>query len=273
MNTQLAAYIDPIFEYVIVLLERAENNQEPDPREEKQKILEKFSAADAALGRSQDWQLAKFALVAWIDEMLIYGSGWPDSSRSWWHSNMLELDLFPSESDEPPPGSGTVVSDRGGDTVRDFHSVDTDDFRGIADREFFHRAAKAAELPSKDALEVYYLAVILGFRGVYRHGDLDPEATNLPRQLGTWLRKTSASIQVGQQRRPVPVQTRAAAGANPLPGRCQFFGATLWTVVLVSAVVVVSTLHLGAPEDVSAANGDASHATQPEPLPSGDGEK
>ncbi len=253
MNTQLAAYIDPIIEYVIVLLERAENNQEPDPPAEKLKILQKFTSADTALGRSPDWQLAKFALVAWIDEMLIYSSGWPDSSRSWWHSNMLELDLFPADTDAdadaapPSLGGDTVVLDRGIGRAADFGSVDTDEFKGIADREFFHRAAKAAELPSKDALEVFYLAVILGFRGVYRHGDLDPEATNLPRQLGSWLKKTAASIQVGQNRSPIQTQTRAATGAEPLPGRYEFLGAAIWTILLVSAAVIAITLKLTAP--------------------------
>jgi hypothetical protein len=65
------------------------------------------------------------------------------------------------------------------------------------------KGKEAASLASKDALEVFYVGVVLGFRGLYR----DPTAAailaeprGLPLDLETWAKQTSMAIQLGQGR-------------------------------------------------------------------------
>ena len=44
--------------------------------------------AEAALGGGLEWELAKYALVSWIDEILVET---PWSGRDWWSNNVLEV--------------------------------------------------------------------------------------------------------------------------------------------------------------------------------------
>ena len=91
----------------------------------------------------EGWELAKYALVAWIDDVLIEAP-WP--GRDWWENNSLEFAYF---------------------NTRDRAT------------QFFKRAKQAAQLTRRDALEVFYVCVILGFRGLYAM----PEAAFLADQL------------------------------------------------------------------------------------------
>lgn len=205
MNPKFAKHIDPVFEYVLGILERAEKGKEPDPEEEKAKIVARLNRIDASLGNDrnwcEEWELARYALVAWIDECLVYGCPWDGGGE--WQNNPLEVDLY----------------------QEGFQS-------GNAAEEFFNRADKAAQLRNKDALEVYYLAVILGFRGIYRpeigRSETDPKA------LRKWLKKTVATIDVGQGKRNIPRKVRSGEGAPALRGKFEFLGAFVWFLILFS---------------------------------------
>ena len=97
------------------------------------RIRSRLDHAEAQLGRTPDWLLAKYALVAWIDEMLIVDAPWRD--RDWWNENKLEWEIFQTNS-----------------------RYDL----------FYKKAKEAFALPQKDALETFYVCVVLGFRGLYR---------------------------------------------------------------------------------------------------------
>jgi type VI secretion system protein ImpK len=204
MSPRFAAAVDPVFEHVLGLLERIEAGSEPEPGTEQAGIVAALERAEAKLGHSPDWEQAKFALIAWIDEVLIDN---PWDGRNWWTRECLEVKYYNER---------------------------------LANTQFYEEAKRASANGNRDALEVFYLAVVLGFRGFY-HGNPSPQqcqALGLPASIGNWTRKTAASIQLGQGLPPVFNQPEEGLGAPPLYGRFELLGALLWFVVL-SAVTAV----------------------------------
>jgi type VI secretion system protein ImpK len=198
MTPRFAEAVDPIFLYVVDLLDRIGASETLDPSEERMQIRSRIDRAESRLGQSPDWELAKYALTAWIDEVLIEA---PWEGRRWWEEKSLEFDLF---------------------NTRDRFT------------EFYHNSTKAAELSKKDALEVYYVCVVLGFRGIYR----DPSAAlladqlQLPPTLDAWAKKAALAIHLGQGVPPILEAPRPATGAPPLEGKFLLIGAGLGGVVL-----------------------------------------
>jgi type VI secretion system protein ImpK len=213
MTPRFASKIDPIFEHVLTLLERAEDGHDPDPMVEQEAIGKRLADAEAFLGETEEWKLAKFAMVSWIDEILVHGCTWKHGE--WWHQNLLEGQHFKVEGTD------------------NFFQVN------VAAQEFFNRARQAAGLARKDALEVYYIAVILGFRGIYGQKDLNPQTYGLPGTLPQWLKTTAAAIQLGQGRPPIPRVPRAAHGAKALKGRLEFLGALVWFLLFATVATVL----------------------------------
>ena len=138
MTPEFSQAIDPIFMHVLGLLDRIEHGDEPAPEEERLRIRALTDQAEAILGKSKEWELAKFGLISWIDELLVDA---PWEGRDWWSNNVLEMQLFNSRK---------------------------------AYDQFFIMAVEAASLTGKDALEVFYVCAILGFRGLYRDVDSGP---------------------------------------------------------------------------------------------------
>ncbi|HEX5271339.1 MAG TPA: DotU family type IV/VI secretion system protein, partial [Gemmataceae bacterium] len=73
----------------------------------------------------------RYALACWLDETLIGLRPWV---RDWWEVRKLETKLYPPLN--------------------------------VRERRFWQQAALAEERPHIDALEAYYLCVMLGFRGM-----------------------------------------------------------------------------------------------------------
>ena len=96
MTPKFSAAVDLVFQHVLDLMERIGNGENPSPQEERVRIRSRLDHAEAQLGRTPDWQLAKYALVAWIDEMLIGDAPWRD--RDWWNENKLEWEIFLTSS-------------------------------------------------------------------------------------------------------------------------------------------------------------------------------
>ena len=71
MTPKFAKAVDPIFLYVLDLLDRINARSASNPVGEKQSINGLLSAAQATLGQRPDWELTLYAMVSWIDEMLI----------------------------------------------------------------------------------------------------------------------------------------------------------------------------------------------------------
>lgn len=186
MTPQFAQAVDPIFLYGLDLLDRIERNEQINPEEEHLSFRAMFDHAEAIVGAGREWELARYALVAWIDEVLV---DTPWSGREWWSNNVLEVHEFNTR---------------------------------LCHQQFYVRSREATTLTSRDALEVFYDCVILGFRGLYR----DPssgrdlaERLNLPPDLAEWASQAALSVRLGQGRPPITEARRELVGAPPLKTR------------------------------------------------------
>ncbi len=186
MTPKLARAVDPVFLHVLDLLDRIADQQNPTPQEERLRIVALIDQAEAIVGAGEEWELAKYALVSWIDEMLVET---PWTGRDWWSNNVLEMEMFNTR---------------------------------LCSEKFYEKARQASALTNRDALEVFYVCVVLGFRGLYRDENLAAsfiQAYNLPPDLSSWAHQVSMSIRLGQGRPQLSdpgkeVERRAAAAES-----------------------------------------------------------
>lgn len=146
MNDRLANRVYPTIQYVLELLDRINGRRSggmPNPEEERSRLLQYVGQLDA--GRpTADEELAKKALVYWIDEVFV-NANWPHSE--YWKTHTLEFQLF----------------------------------KTLDRAHLFYSDAKVARSVSPpDALETYYLCVALGFLGIYRYGELRAPQAPVP---------------------------------------------------------------------------------------------
>src|SRR5262245_487636 len=135
MTDVFASLVSPVFQQVINIQHRLDEGENPDLEQERAQILALLADAEqTAVSSSQlshDFELAKHALVYWIDEVLI-NSSWAHALE--WRQRILEWDIYQE--------------------------------RLRADR-FFEKAQEAEALATTDPLETYFLCVAMGFRGRY----------------------------------------------------------------------------------------------------------
>lgn len=183
MTPKFAQAVDPIYLQVLGLLERIQDGNVSAPQEERLKIRALIDQAEAMVGNQPEWELARYALVSWIDEVLV-DANW--SGSDWWSNNVMEVELYNTR---------------------------------ICYDQFYVRAQEASTLARRDALEVFYVCVVLGFRGLYRDVESATgliQAHGLPPDLANWARQTSLAIRLGQGRPPMAAPRREIAGAPPL---------------------------------------------------------
>ncbi len=208
MTPEFAKVVDPVFKYVLDLRRRIDNQEEPSARQEHDRVEKLLEAANARVGEritQAEWDEAKYALVAWIDELL-NDSPWTEVERAWWSNNTLEFAYFKTQ---------------------------------LHFRKFYERARRAKELPKRDALEVYYLCVVLGFRGLYASpvGAAQQAAElDLPASIDAWAGQTSAAIRA-TPRSPITARPRRQMGAPPLESQPLLIVAALATAVLAAVGV------------------------------------
>lgn len=206
MTPRHALAVDPLLLHVLDLLDRIGNGQHPRPQEERIRIRALLDQGEAIVGAGREWELSKYALTAWIDEMLV-DSGW--NERDWWSNNVLEMELFGSR---------------------------------LCSEQFFLNAKEASTLTRRDALEVAYVCVVLGFRGLYRDPHLAAYLTEqhgLPRDLNTWARQTALAIRLGQGRPPLAAPAREIRGAPPLKPKSR----VVWPWLFVSMLAAWNVLY------------------------------
>jgi type VI secretion system protein ImpK len=210
MSPKFSRAVDPIFSCVLDLLDRIDRGQQCDPAEEKAKIVKRFDAASAQLGQSPDWNdLARYAMYAWIDSELAKVRPW--EGREWWQSHSLELDYWG---------------------------------QGLANVVFFERAQEAAKQPSKDALEVFYVCVVLGFRGFYENlPEADKvriiESLGLPTDLRSWVSQYAHTIRLGRELPAITDSRRPADVAPPRYGKQTLLGTVVLFGIVASIAVAV----------------------------------
>ena len=198
MKPRFAAVVDPIFLKVLALMESVERDDVLSPESERQALERVFGESESQVSEGSGWPLAKYALAAWIDDLLISAS-W--SGRDWWESNSMEFAFFKTR-------------DRA--------------------TQFYTRAKEAAELPQRDALEVFYLCVVLGFQGLYQLSEAKIIAgqLDLPMSIEAWTKSTSGALQLRLGRPPIRETPRVPTGAPPLESRYRVVGAAVVTVIL-----------------------------------------
>lgn len=183
MTPRFASAVDPVFRQGLVLLARIQRGDVLDAAQEQRRLLAFLEQGAIVAGSSQEWKLAEYALVAWLDEMLV---DTPWSGQDWWSNNVLEVALYQTR---------------------------------ICHERFYVLAGEAAESTRRDALNVYHDCVVLGFRGLYRSSTLVADLTRrqgLPPNVTEWLRQTELSIRIGEDRRPLAGALRTVQGARPL---------------------------------------------------------
>ncbi len=207
MKAKFARCVDPVFLHFIRLLDRLEAGQSVSYEKERREIVRLLDDAEGRLGRSANWELAKYALVAWIDEWLIE---LPWEGQPWWTENSLEIQYYGSK---------------------------------LYHEQFFVRAQQAQQLDDRDALEVFYVCVVLGFKGLYR----DPTyaaslaaSHGLPPDLDTWLANTAASLRLKQDRKNLARAGESTPGAVPLAGQSRLLGTLLGTAVLLTLNAILA---------------------------------
>jgi type VI secretion system protein ImpK len=206
MTPNFAKAVDPIFVHVLRLLDRLQDPERVhSPENERFLMLNLFDRVSATLGSGEEWNLSKYALVSWIDEMMLEA---PWNGRDWWSNNVLEVELF-----------GTR----------------------LCHNQFYIRAQEASASSQRDALEVFYDCVVLGFRGIY--GDPDMAAAwaprqNLPPDLETWASRMVMAIRLGQGRPKLSDRRTEIAGAPPLRTRSLLVWSWVVAMVLIICNIV-----------------------------------
>jgi type VI secretion system protein ImpK len=207
MTPKFAQAIDPVMLHVLGLLDRISREERPAPVDERLRIRGLIDQAEALLGASEQWRLGKYALAAWTDEMLVDA---PWDGRDWWSNNVLEMELFNS--------------------------------RECYDR-FYILAKEASTLATRDALEVFYICVVLGFRGLYRDPEFSAstiQTLGLPPDVEAWARQAAMAIRLGQGRPNITGKKRDLSGAPPLRGRY----VALWTSLAFAMAATVLAVML-----------------------------
>ena len=212
MRQDLANLVHPVLEYGLALRDRLRRGEEPSLDAEQGALLGLLQGErearrmpefggddpDAIARRSESGAAdaapflgARYALACWLDELFVLDSSW----GALWNEHKLESRLY-----------------------------------GGNDRAWrFWDQARAAAQRSPDALEVYFLCVMLGFTGEF---DADPTA------LAAWVGATRYQLQrtTAGGWRGVPgleMPTRVA----PLAGR-----GTLRRMLLVASAVLLAVV-------------------------------
>jgi type VI secretion system protein ImpK len=207
MTKSFSKAVDPIFEYVLSLLDRIEQGDEPDAQQTQTFLYNVLlTRAEQELGHTAEWQLAKRAIIFWIDEMLTRAF-W--KGRSWWVNNLLAFQLLQT-------AEGSL--------------------------EFYLDAKKAVGGSTLNALEVFYICVILGFRGIYERPEensISIATNDLPPTIEDWLQRMGEGIRLSPLP-PLITTGRLPVGAPPRGG--YLFLSSALIVLVMSAAAFVGTI-------------------------------
>lgn len=213
MNLAFANAIDPVFSIALDVLDSLERDGRVDAEISRSQILQKIDSAEASLGSSRKWLAAKYAVCAWIDERLTQ-SLWQEAS--WWGENRLETHYFQTAN---------------------------------ADYGFFEMAAESIEANDSDATEVFFLAVALGFRGVYSVPQ-DPvqaeflESIGLPDSIAAWRKGVAKHLGLGEGLPPIAEAPQTPGPAAPLEGADMLAKLSMICAIVLALGIVTAVIAL-----------------------------
>ena len=176
-----------------------------DAQNELKKTIDKAQRKLQPLDESS-WKLVKYAFVAWIDEQCI---SLPWKGKEWWKNNSLEGQYFRTKNSH---------------------------------NDFYVYAEEAIRKNDRNAIEAFFLCVVLGFRGIY----IDLRSKNpeyaarakefvaryrLKTDLRDWLKRASEYLPIGESSMKLKIKPEEGYGAAPLSGRAEFVSALLFGVL------------------------------------------
>jgi type VI secretion system protein ImpK len=214
MNEQFGNVVYPVIQKALDLKDRLDRGESADFDAEHRRLLEQIRADGEARrlsdysGDSGAFLGARYALACWVDELMIVHTPSPWSER--WAGAVLEYALF-----------GT----------RDRAFKFWDQLRIALKRPDAPRAAVA---PGPDALETFFLCIVLGYRG--RHRDDPAEVRAYVEEIRPQFGKVTPWIPP----RDLGVVTNVA----PLQGR-QSLLRVLWVRGMVALGLLLASLILG----------------------------
>ncbi len=203
MREEIANLVHPVLAQGLDLRRRLLNGQTPNFEEEQATLIGLLRSEREArrwpdFGGDETGAVpflgARYALTCWLDEIFILDTSW--SQR--WNENKLEVQLYAS-------------NDRAW--------------------KFWEQAKLAADRPTLDALETYFLCVMLGFTG---------DRLDDTRQLANWAALTRKQLRSGQTsvwRAPPGIEP--GTHVPPLRGRQE-----LQRMLLLASVVLLATVPL-----------------------------
>lgn len=190
MREEIADLVYPVFTRGLRMREKLADGEPLDfatSQKELQGLLQSTSQAqrladfggdkpvdDSMRGARGDHFLGiRYALVCWLDEIFILDSSWKDK----WSEHSLEVDLYKSRERA---------------------------------WKFWEQADWASARPTTDALEVFFLCVMLGFRG---------DKAEKSDDLAAWCERIKAQLEQGQEAEfKLPVGGQPGTYVPPLRG-------------------------------------------------------
>src|SRR4051812_8463211 len=209
MREELAEVVYPVFRHGLRTLERLEAGDRLNLGEEQAALRGLLKTATEArrwpdyAGDGDHFLGVRYALACWLDEVFILYSPWGEA----WNEAKLETALY-------------------GTTERAFR--------------FWEQAQQAESRGESDALEAFYLCVMLGFRGELRDD---------PQRLHDWREAVEAQFgRTGPRAWPGPPELPPTTNVPPLTARSGLrrlavaAAGTLGAVVVAAAFFVVHRL-------------------------------
>lgn len=207
MNDRCSQLAHPVIAYGLELQQRVERGLAPDLTHEQAILKEMLLSEEQHFHADGNDELSyegivvprpgsqrflgiRYALVCWLDELFTTRSSWKEA----WNEHKLEVELY-----------------------------------GSNDRawKFWEQARLAQTRATTEALQIFYLCVMLGFRG---------SLADQPEQLGTWLAASRQRLgKVSERDWAMTGESASQVSAPPLrgAGRLRQTALTAWVTVLI----------------------------------------
>jgi type VI secretion system protein ImpK len=202
MREEMAGLVYPVFRHGLRTLDRLRAGDKLDLAKEQADLKGLLKTATEARrwpdygGDGERFLGVRYALACWLDEVFILYSPWGEA----WNEAKLETALY-------------------GTTERAFR--------------FWEQAHQAESRGEADALEAFYLCVMLGFRGEYRDD---------PRRLADWREAVEAQFgRSGPRDWPGPPELPPTTNVPPLTARAGLRRLAVAAAVVLAVVVVVAS--------------------------------
>jgi len=208
MREHLANLVYPVFQHGLRLQALLEQGDTPDLSQEQARLRGLLKAdsleGDPPSDGGDRFLGIRYALACWLDEILILDS--PDWVKKWWREKRLEEALY-------------STNDRAW--------------------KFWVQAAIAEGRGQTDAVEVFFLGVMLGFRG-------DRRAQ--PERLREWREAAESQIHSARHEFILPASLQPPTYVPPLLGvgrkQRMLLAAAVSLILLTPALVVILILQL-----------------------------